>query len=1125
MKPTLHALLIAISKYPKKEDCLNGPVYDIEQIQETLTAFCEKNGFEPPVFHPLENEKATRQGIIDAYQHFMDAKEGDTCLVYYSGHGYRLKAHPAFSLDSNGMHEALYSYDAGDEGKWGLLDKELAYLGWKYVEQQNKNLHFVEIFDCCHAGGITRAPSDNAAKARSRQSAMGIRLNLEDYLGIKEYSGYEAYIANDNKGFVQAPVAKRIQMAAAKSVETAKERDLTDAKGNVAGYFTTGLCRALKTADYQLSYSELLDKTWFKVKEYALVTKNTSGDQSPLMDTERQDPYGRFLTGKPMAVNRSYAIGYNEMNKQWEMRAGEAMGIPAVGKTTIKIDGDATIYQLEKVYSDVSTLTLPNTYKQGKVYAATIHEMEWEGKLKLTHAPSTPPKAREDFDKAYKLAFMDFKPMYIEWTDDDKAAHFHLIYEDGAYYMVEKGSKKPLFQRCNLEQLPAFFGNADKAAKWFFLSKLNNPDKEKQVTEDDVEISMSLHWDEAFQKPPKPVNWRETVICEYSIFDNEYCLPGISLSVKNKRQQPLWVSIIWLNSDFSIDTNYVQSGKVEIAQDEVARMVIQAEDDGWQEVVWASIPAVLQKYNVSEVKEYLKVFVSTKDLGQIAGYAQEALPIDVAYHKGNTRGGGASSREKKMAVENKEKWSAFTIPLRIVKPLPDSKIGENGQGAQVYGQAVTVPTGFSGNISAATQGGGTRAAGIPVPAALADSDVVQPYNIAGGIANGATNSVLKFTGVTGKELVTPESPIRVGLQAIANNEMVFSVGYDAETGMYYPVGYETGKQLVIEELPDEMSEGQRSLGGSIVLYLKKVVLETLKLEVRSVYKLNLVTLPTDLSEDAQFEDDLATVRNAVAGAKRILLCTHGIIGDTKEMVKFVKRIQLEQPYDVVLAFDYENLDTEIEEIAAQLKQKLADVGLGDGHGKALHVVAHSMGGLVSRWFVEQLEGNKVVSHLIMVGTPNNGSQWATVAQFVSVGLGFAMNFLELAKPVQMLLGFLGKYGDRALTSLRQMHPDSKFMQDLNGNVVPVPIPYSIIAGDVLSIRTDAEKSFFEKLFLRVKQTVAKPLFKEANDIACTVKSINGVMAAKVSDPIACDHLSYFVDERGLRALEEVLSKA
>ncbi|MBK8565725.1 MAG: CHAT domain-containing protein [Saprospiraceae bacterium] len=89
------------------------------------------------------------------------------------------------------------------------------------------------------------------------------------------------------------------------------------------------------------------------------------------------------------------------------------------------------------------------------------------GKLKIAHAPSTPDKARKDFDEAYKIAFTNDKPMYLEWTDSDKAANFQLVYEEDAYYMAEKGSKVPLFQRCNLEQLPAFFSNAEKVAKWF----------------------------------------------------------------------------------------------------------------------------------------------------------------------------------------------------------------------------------------------------------------------------------------------------------------------------------------------------------------------------------------------------------------------------------------------------------------------------------------------------------------------------------------------------------------------------------------------------------------------------------------------------------------------------------
>jgi len=41
----------------------------------------------------------------------------------------------------------------------------------------------------------------------------------------------------------------------------------------------------------------------------------------------------------------------------------------------------------------------------------------------------------------------------------------------------------------------------------------------------------------------------------------------------------------------------------------------------------------------------------------------------------------------------------------------------------------------------------------------------------------------------------------------------------------------------------------------------------------------------------------------------------------------------------------------------------------------VNLVAHSMGGLISRWYMEQLGGNTDVHKLIMLGTPNHGSAY------------------------------------------------------------------------------------------------------------------------------------------------------
>ena len=111
---------------------------------------------------------------------------------------------------------------------------------------------------------------------------------------------------------------------------------------------------------------------------------------------------------------------------------------------------------------------------------------------------------------------------------------------------------------------------------------------------------------------------------------------------------------------------------------------------------------------------------------------------------------------------------------------------------------------------------------------------------------------------------------------------------------------------------------------------------------------------------------------------------HGIIGDTLEMPKSIRLVKdmeghtLEDEYDLILTFDYENLNTPIEETAQALKDRLVAAGLGPDHGKTFHIVAHSMGGLVSRWFIEKLEGNQVVNHLYQLGTPNQGSPYGSL---------------------------------------------------------------------------------------------------------------------------------------------------
>ena len=159
-------------------------------------------------------------------------------------------------------------------------------------------------------------------------------------------------------------------------------------------------------------------------------------------------------------------------------------------------------------------------------------------------------------------------------------------------------------------------------------------------------------------------------------------------------------------------------------------------------------------------------------------------------------------------------------------------------------------------------------------------------------------------------------------------------------------------------------------------------------------------------------------------------------------------------YDLVLTFDYENLQDPIADTARALKDRLAAVGLGPDHGKSLDVIAHSMGGLVSRWFIEREGGNRVVRRLVMLGTPNNGSPWPRVQDWATTALAVGLNELsKVAWPASVMAGLVQAVEVVDVT-LDQMVPDSGFLKDLYASPDP-KVPYIMIVGNTSLIPASA----------------------------------------------------------------------
>jgi pimeloyl-ACP methyl ester carboxylesterase len=219
-----------------------------------------------------------------------------------------------------------------------------------------------------------------------------------------------------------------------------------------------------------------------------------------------------------------------------------------------------------------------------------------------------------------------------------------------------------------------------------------------------------------------------------------------------------------------------------------------------------------------------------------------------------------------------------------------------------------------------------------------------------------------------------------------------------------------------------------------------------------------------------------------------------------------------------------------------LKDRLAAVGLGPDHGKSLDVIAHSMGGLVSRWFIEREEGNRVVRRLVMLGTPNGGSPWPGVQDWATMALAMGLNGLsKLMWPASVLAGLVQAV-EAVDVTLDQMVPSSGFLNDLYASPDP-KVSYLVIAGNTSLIPVSAGdeecRSKLRRLLARLsldraKYELADPFFGGSeNDIAVSLASMRhlpgGRQPAYEVRPVACDHVSYFHTLRSLEALAAILT--
>jgi type II secretory pathway pseudopilin PulG len=145
-------------------------------------------------------------------------------------------------------------------------------------------------------------------------------------------------------------------------------------------------------------------------------------------------------------------------------------------------------------------------------------------------------------------------------------------------------------------------------------------------------------------------------------------------------------------------------------------------------------------------------------------------------------------------------------------------------------------------------------------------------------------------------------------------------------------------------------------------------------------------------------------------------------------------------------------------------------------------------------FIEQKGGDRIVQHLIMLGTPNGGSPWSTVQDWATAALTIGLNGLSVSGFPLAALGNLLRGIEAIDINLDRMKPKSDFLTSLADCADP-GIPYTILAGNTSLIPPPDEatanklQTLLEKLG---RGAIEFPFLGQPNDIAVTVNSIKNV---------------------------------
>ncbi|GEP97771.1 alpha/beta fold hydrolase [Chitinophaga cymbidii] len=1086
---TLYATFVGINAYP--QGALSGCIKDVLDLDLLLREQCAQQGADVMDYRPayflapnasdqlrISGYEAANQWRItykaptfrslteEAFTHFSEAKPGDICLFYYSGHGSQTAAPEGLQEK---MMETLVCVDSRREAR-DLVDKELGYLLWKAFA--GKGVHALVIMDCCHSGNNTRSALVNDDLRFRFWPADGNKVPLTSWIGHAE--GF--YVLADGRISIKIP--PYIHLAACRNDEKAQET-------MNGGLFTSKLTEVLRAGGTASSYRNLMQSV-------SVTVRGRAERQSPVaFSQEDADLDQQFLSSAVIPYKPSFEVRYHARDKEWRMSGGAMHGI--LPSTVMRIgERDVPLAAVFPSWSVLDSAAMSGLDTTGiKEKAVVLQRGEPAMLVRLAESAA------------------GLQQVY----DRHPHAYFRIA-EEGALYVAERwgdsyilrgiNHNMPLFQR---QQDPAvFLEQVNKVGNWLAALELKNTSPALKA--DDFIFNWVIDGEPVVKLPGEEIR--------LSYKNNEH--PVFSMNVAlhpSSAIRSCFVKVLYLGSKYSIDGSLVRNDANELKPGMSIPLTFNYEGETYDSI-GVSIDEAYQYYGINEITDFLKVIISDREVN-LDQYQQQGLPLDVPP--------GAGTRDiappgKAGKTVDQPNWSVFTFGIRCTGPKKEQEL-RAGSPADFAAFTVEAPPGFSARAAAITadeENNRQPSSRGQSGASIWDGVLTDDSPFARSI-HPITDSgirMLELFPLNNGPLTIPEGAQLVIRPATASRsteeELVVPYGYDPHLDMYIPLGYADDQgNIYIEQLPPLVAdERTRSLGGSIKLLFKKLI------RSREVNSLRIYARGGNGWEETKTLQD----------GKAVLLI-HGITGDTRYMAEAFKDT-IGDEVDLLLTYDYENLATPVSKTAEKLHAQLQAAGVQEltivAHSMGGLVARWLAEQVPGTGYVRRLVlvGSPCAgSEMAALGTAAFGMLTQALnltgpVKYAITGLSWLLKQLKLhpgetlneLKPGSSLLQTLSTSKAPPGVEYRILGGDTSLLQHYNGD--------DPFLKRILSLAKD--NILYPGLTQRVYE-------KEPNDMAVTLSSMRAVPSANGEvklQVVASNHLAYFREQESLGQILSLL---